>query len=232
MKVLSVLLASVVAVTPIARAAEPDHLVPVFPYPGDQEDARYSNELRSRFKLDSVFFAQMVVRPSFHSEYVVRLHGQKEDNHFTTANQFFLTYSIADKNIWYSMREDNDKKRKEKVKISTTTAEIPKALALRIQQLWEQMLLRTRYREQDVISSHEMERIIGTDGTIFEFAVWNAYGKTWSPDERLSPLLLVELGESLVGYCKAIPGERPAATNEIENKATQLEQYLNEHPFN
>lgn len=226
-----VFLASVLAVTQIARAAEPDHLVPVHPYLGDDMLARYDHQLRSRFKLDSSFFAQMVVRPSFHSEYVVRLHGKKEDKHFTMTNQFFLTYSIADKEIWYSMPENNDKKRQEKVKISTTTAEIPKALAIRIQQLWEQMLLRTRYREQDVISSHEMERIIGTDGTTFEFAVWNAYGETWSPDERLSPLLLVELGESLVGYCKAIPGERPAATKEIENKAAQLEQYLNEHPF-
>jgi hypothetical protein len=229
MRIRFVLLASVLALTPIARATEPDHLVPIDPYPGDPL-APYYNQLRSRFKLDSSFFAQMMVRPSFHKEFVVRLHGRKEDTSFTATNQFFLTYSIADKEIWYSMRENHDKKGQEKIKISTTTADIPKALAIRIQQLWEQMLLRTRYREQDVVSSHEVERIIGTDGVTFEFAVWNAYGETWSPEERMSPLLLVELGESLVGYCKAAPGERPAATKEIENKAAQLEQYLNEHP--
>jgi len=173
----------------------------------------------------------MVVRPSFHSEYVVRLHGTKEDNHFTTTNQFFLTYSIADTAIWYSMPWNSDKRRQEKVKISSITAEIPKALAIQIQQLWEQMLLRTRYREQDVISSREVERVIGTDGVTYEFAVWNACGKTWSPEERMSPRLLVELGESLVAYCRIASGERPAAMKEIENKAVQLEQYLNDHPF-
>jgi hypothetical protein len=211
----------------ITRAGEPDHLLPVAPYEGGQL-ARYSKQLNSHLKLEAAVFAQLVVRPSFDPELVVRLHGKKGDNDFDSTSQFFLTYSVADKNIWYSMSENGRGKKSDKVKVSTITTEIPKPLAIRIERLWEQMLLRTRYREQDVRSSGD--RVIGTDGTTFEFSAWNAYGETWSPEERLSPLLFVELGASLVDYCKATSGDRPAAAKEIENKAAQLEQYLNEHP--
>ena len=198
---------------------EPDHLVPVDPYP-DGWCIRYNDQIRSRFKLDSFFFAQMVVRPSFSGEYVVRLHGGKDDNNITTAEKFFLTYSAADKNIWYSMPENNDKKKQQKVTIAVTSVEFPKPLTKRIYQLWQRMLLRTRYPEQ---SSR------GADGTTFEFGIWCVYGETWSPDERKSPLLFVELGDSLIGYCKAAPAERPAAAKEVEDKATQLDKYLDEH---
>ena len=75
-----------------AVSHEPDHLVPVNPYPGDWH-VRYSDQLQSRFKLATFFFAQMVVRPSFSGEYVIRLHGAKDDNQFDTASKFFLTYS-------------------------------------------------------------------------------------------------------------------------------------------
>jgi hypothetical protein len=227
MRIPLIIFLSVLTLAPIAEAGEPDHLLPLDPYPGGRH-ARYCDQLISRFKLGSPFFAELVVRPSFDPEFVVRLHGKKEDKSFDTTNQFFLTYSIADKNIWYSMPENGDGRKQKKVKISTATVEIPKPLAVRIERLWEQMLLRTRYREQDVSSS--VERVIGTDGTTFEFSVWNAYGQTWSPEERLSPLLFVELGASLVDYCKATPPDQPAAAKQIESKSAQLEQYLNEHP--
>lgn len=198
---------------------EPDHLVPVDPYPGDWH-IRYSDQIRSRFKLAPFFFAQMVVCPSFSGEYVVRLHGAKDDNDINTTERFFLTYSAADKSIWCSMPENNDKKKQQKVSIAVTTVEFPKPLAKQIYQLWRRMLLLTRYPEQDST---------GNDGTTFEFGVWCVYGETWSPNERKSPLLFVELGDSLIGYCKAAPAERPAAAKEVEDKAARLEKYLNEH---
>lgn len=210
---------SALAADELPTSHEPDHLVPVDPYP-DGWRVRYNDQIRSRFKLDSFFFAQMVVRPSFSGEYVVRLHGGKDDNNISTTEKFFLTYSAADKNIWYSMPENNDKKKQQKVTIAVTSVEFPKPLAKRIYQLWQRMLLRTRYPEQSSL---------GADGTTFEFGIWCVYGETWSPDKRKSPLLFVELGDSLIGYCKAAPAERSAAAKEVEDKATQLDKYLDEY---
>jgi hypothetical protein len=239
MKIHLVFLTSIIALSSIVHATdeaspipEPDHLKPVglYQYQNDLL-TRYRNQIRSRLKLDSYFFAQMLVMPSFGNEFVVRLHGKaKGEDDFTRASQFFLTYSVADQSIWYSMPENNGNHRQGKVKISSSSDEIAKPLATRLLRLWEQMLLRTRYREQDVVSSREGEGIVGTDGTTFEFAVWNARGETWSPEQRKSPLLLVEIGESLVKYCNAKPQEKPDAMKEIETKAAQLEEYLTEHP--
>jgi hypothetical protein len=150
------------------------------------------------------------------------LHGDaKNPWDVSAAEKLLLSHSIGDKSIWYSMPENNDKKKQQKVSISTTTADFPKALGARVHKLWERMLRRTRYPE---------EPNAGLDGTTYEFAMWCVYGETWSPQERKSPLLFIELGDSLIGYCKATPAERPAAAKTIEDKAAQLEKYLDEHP--
>ena len=218
------------AVTIDARPAEEprvvlehDHLVPVNPYWGDWHD-RYTKELQSLLKLDSnsYFFAQMVVRPSFSGEYAIRLHGAKGDTNIEETEKLFLTYSAASTNIFYAMAENNEKNKQQKVTIAHTTFELPKPLATRIYELWSRMLLRTRFPE----GSKEA----GDDGTTYEFGIWCRYGETWSPQERKSPLLFVELGESLISYCKATSAERPAAAKEIETRAAELETYLTAHP--
>jgi|GEM_PF-2640527 len=204
---------------------EPEHLQPVNPYP-DAWLVRYTNQLRSRFKLDfphSFFFAQMLVMPSFTPEYVVQLRDAKGEQDIAKAEKLLLTYSVADKSIWSSMPENRQfqkDKKQQRVNITVKTVEFPKPLAAQISQLWKRMLHQTRYEFKDAE---------GADGTTYEFGVWRAYGETWSPHERKSPLLLVEIGESLIGYCKAAPADRPAAEKEIENRAALLEKYLNEH---
>jgi hypothetical protein len=234
---LAVILAVLFTSARIGYAGDPDHLVPVDPHPDDWL-VGYENALRSRLKLDDSYFAQMLVMPSFEGEFVLRLHGTTNDKHFSEATRVFVTYTVADKNIAYSLpprlefrfpgwRKD---RKKERIRISTTTAEVSKELATRVLRLWEQMLVRTRYEQQSVVSTEDVERIIRMDGTTFEFSALNAYGETWSPQERLSPLLLVELGASLIDYAKAPVSERSAALKQIENKATELEQYLSEHP--
>ncbi len=132
----------------------------------------------------------MVVRPSFSFEYAVRLHGAKGDNEIDRAAKFFLTYSAADKTIWYSMPENRlgqKDKRQQKVKITEKTGEFPKPLATRVMQLFQRMIQQTSYGVGEE----------GADGTTYEFGIGRAYGETWSPRERKSPLLFVELGESL-----------------------------------
>jgi hypothetical protein len=200
---------------------EPDHLVPVDPHPGEWS-TRYTADLRSRLKLDRYFFAQMVVRPSFSGEYAVQLHGSEDEGHlpFELATKFFLTWSAAGESIWYASPENNEAHQQKAVTVTTTTAELPKPLATRIAQMWRRMLLQTHYPEEEAT---------GLDGVVWEFGAWGRYGETWSPSQRKSPLLLIELGDSLIRYCKAAPAERTAAAKEIEKKAAQLEEYLNKH---
>ena len=154
------------------------------------------------------------------AEYVVRLHGNKDDRDIAAAEKCFLTYSIADKSIWYSMPENNDEKIQKEVAVSVSTVEFPKPLAKRLEQLWARMLQRSRY--PDVSNAR-------SDGTTYEFGMCGMYGETWSPQERKSPLLFVELGQALVAYCKAAPSDRPSAEESIEKKAAQLTKYLNAH---
>lgn len=237
MKLAVIVLPCVVALARVARAGDPDHLVPVDPHP-DEWSVGYSNALQSRLKLRGDYFAQMLVMPSFEGEFAVQLHGKKDDTFLSEAPQVFVTYSIADKNIAYSLPPRlefrvpgwRENRKKERIRVSTSSAEIPKDLATRVLRLWEDMLLRTRYEEQSVVSTRDVERIIRMDGTSFEFSARNAYGETWSPQEPSSPLLLVELGATLIEYAKAAVGDRPGAIKHIEDKATELERYLSEHP--
>ncbi len=120
------------------------------------------------------------------------------------------------------MPENNEEKKQKKVKAATVAVDFPKELAGRVQQLWKRLLLRMRYPE---------EPSRGLDGETYEFTVDGMYGETWSPQERKSPLLFVELGESLIAYGKANPEGRSAAAKAIEDKAAELEKYLDEHPL-
>ena len=227
----------VLALTRVARAGDPDHLVPVEAHP-DEWSVSYFHTLRTRLKLHRDYFMQMLVMPSFEGEYAVQVHGTKDQRYLSEAEHVFVTYSAADKNIAYSLpprlefrspgwRAD---RKKERIHVTTESAEIAKELARRVLRLWEQMLLRTRYEEQSVISSESVERVIRTDGTSFEFSTPNASGETWYPEKPLSPTLLAELGWCLIHYCKAPPGDRPGWAKQIEDKAGELERYLSEHP--
>jgi hypothetical protein len=226
MTIRCLILTSVLMLPVIAKAEDkvhilkgPDHLVPVNPYPGNWS-VRYNDELHSRLNLDSSFLAQMVVKPSFSGEYAVRLLGSQDINPLDTSKKFYLTYAAASKNIWYSMPKNNNQKKQLKVSISFTKVEIFEPLAVRIQQLWKRMLYQTHYFETNGVV---------VDGVIYEFGIWHHYGEAHSPQERKSPWLFIELGESLITFCKAAPEERPNAAKEIENKAAQLEKYLNKH---
>ena len=85
MKIAQILLLTLLLELPLhAEAAdeqppmpEPDHLVPVNPYPGGW-NIRYMDEIRTQFKLPREFYLQMLVLPSFNPEYVIRMHGIAE----------------------------------------------------------------------------------------------------------------------------------------------------------
>src|SRR5262245_2786580 len=88
---------------PLVRE-EPDHLTPVDPYPGSWT-GRYRAQIRSRLKLESRAFVQMIARPGASPEFAVRLAGVENLFDFKANEKFRLTYASADKNIWASMPE-------------------------------------------------------------------------------------------------------------------------------
>ncbi len=56
------------------------------------------------------------------------LHGASQDLEFAQASKFFLSYYVAEKNIWYSMPENNEEKKQRDVSVSVTTVEFPSEL--------------------------------------------------------------------------------------------------------
>lgn len=196
---------------------EPDHLNPVHPYRSDLS-VRYANQLRERFGLDSHFYFRMLVRPSFDAEYAVSLSGDERYHPWKIDSDTKLTlkYVVADKSIWFAMPDNNDEKTQKDVNVTVQTTEMPMALALRLIELWDHMLQGTRYSPD----------VGGLDGVTYEFAIWQRFGETWSPHHQKSPLLFVELGESLVELCNAPPENRDFAVKKVEEKAVKLETYL------
>ncbi|MEI7909599.1 MAG: hypothetical protein WCK77_08195 [Verrucomicrobiota bacterium] len=201
---------------------EPDHLVPVDPYPNDWR-VRYTNVLHSLIKAKPFFFAQMETRPTFSGESSLQLHGEDGVSEFSKAKHFFLTYTEADTNIWYSMPENSNDGKKGPVNVTITTVPISKAVASRLCEIWNEMLMRTRIPKEEAT---------GLDGVTIEFATPRGYGKTWTPTELKSPLLLVKLGESLIQYCKATEDNRASLMKDVETKAADIEMYLKEHAPN
>ncbi|MEO7097859.1 MAG: hypothetical protein ABI162_00750 [Luteolibacter sp.] len=162
----------------------------------------------------------MVLRPSFDGESSLILHGGEQRQEFSATEKFFLTYSLAEKNLWYSMPENNEEKKQKEINVTVTTVPVPKPMAVRLCSIWNRMILRTRV---------PVTSVNGFDGISIEFATQRGYGETWTPMQRKSPLLFVELGESLIDYCKASEEDRKAKLKKVSQKAGKLENYLDAH---
>lgn len=201
---------------------EPDHLLPVDPYPGEA-GTLYRKALYSKFGLDRFHVARMLVTPSDKGESVVDLVGDVKSFDFKSSKNFSLICVKADQSIWESFPQNNEEGVRKPVETQTSRADVPFELARKLFGLWERMILRSRYSK---------DWAPGGDGTYIEFFIQIGHGMIWNPKERKSPLLAVELGESLMGYCEAPPEQREAKLQEVRGKAELLEKYLDEHPLN
>ncbi len=204
------------------RAAEqcrPDHLTPVDPYPGDWH-VRYTDLVHKHLLPPYRFFAAMIVRPSFEGEYSVVLHGTKEDYEldWNKTQKLFVSHFAAEKNIWYSMPENNSEKEQKEIKVIVKTTEIPKPVAKRMNGLFIRMLQGTRYFQDDAIY---------VDGTTFEFTSGGMYGQ--SRLQCSSTTLLARLGLSMMDYCDSAEHDRKAYLGDIVEAASNLEAYLKTH---
>ena len=203
-----------------ARMSGPDHLLPL-----DNDDPEwrrpYVAKLNAKLKPEDFAFARMMCRPSFEGESLVFIHGGEKDRELEKTEKFQVTARIAHESIWYSLPDHNEEKKDKEVTISTSTAPLEKALAVRLVKVWNQMLERTRKPDEDTA---------GLDGVTFEFSVPGKVGETWSPGEGVSPGMLVQVGTVLREYAAAKPGEREALTKELKARVLKLEKYLAEHP--
>ena len=162
----------------------------------------------------------MIVRPSFEGEYSIVLHGTKEDYDldWDKTAKVFVSHLTAEKNIWYSMPENNSEKEQKEIKIATRTTEIPKSVAKRVQGLFLRMLEKTRYFHDDAIY---------LDGTDWEFTAGGMYGE--SRVQCTSTFLLARLGLSMMDYCDSAEQQRKAYLGDIEEAASNLEKYMKSH---
>jgi hypothetical protein len=203
-----------------SAASESYCLRPVDPYPGDWH-IRYTNELHKRIEPPIHTFAQMRVQPAFEGEYSVSVHGEPDNFYFWQATKCFVSYYAADKNIWYSMPENNEEKKQREVSVATATVDIPLPLAKRIYTVWHKMLVKTRYADKEFDAT--------PDPTGVEFSSEFCYAQTSYPAPCKSAGMLIELGERLVEYCKAPPEKRAAATKALQAQAAALEDFLKHH---
>jgi hypothetical protein len=197
----------------------PDHLTPVDPYPGGSK-VRYTDLVHKHLLPRCAFFAAMIVGPSFEGEFSVVLHGTKEDYELAWDKmpKVFVSHFAAEKNIWYSMPENNSEKKQKEIKIITRTTEIPKALATRVQRLFLAMLEKTRYFHDEAIY---------LDGTSWEFTAGGMYGE--SRLQCTSTSLLARLGLSMMDYCDSSEQQQKGYLGDIEEAASNLEKYMESH---
>ncbi len=192
---------------------EPDHLVPLDPYPA-RWHTKYTKLYRRKLKVPKRHEAAvMVYRPSFEGEECLVIH-ESEGNE----PSFTLIHTRADQNIWYSMPENSDDGERKRVVVTGREVPVPRELGERICRVWDRMLRGVRYPVPD-------EEPGGADGVSIEFWRHRMYGRAWSPSGG-APKGLVDLGRSLVEYCEAPADRRAEALKEIEKRCQVLERYL------
>lgn len=194
----------------------PDHLIPIDPYPGDWRIA-YTKQLTKYLGLDEVYLARMIVRPSFGAEYSMRIHGNAKSYAIESSKEFFVTCTISDESIWYSMPDNNSEKIQKPIKPKSFEASIPAETARRVCAVWNEMIFRTRYTRDGGG---------GLDGVTIEFASRYGHGEAWSPTDGTSPALLQNLGERLIAYCKAPTEEQMKFLDAVHISAAKLETRL------
>ncbi len=205
----------------VGGGPEPDHLLPVDPYPGESGNL-YRKALYEKLGLDRFHVARMLITPADQAESVIDLVGDVKSFDFKSSKSFSLICVKADKSIWESFPQNNDEGVRKHVETRICRADMPTELAAKLYGLWERMVLRSRYAK---------DWAPGEDGTYIEFFIQVGHGMIWNPKDRKSPLLGVELGESMMAYCEATPEQREEKLKDVRAKADSLEKYLNEHPL-
>jgi hypothetical protein len=205
----------ILGAVPTHLMAEHDSLMPSLNVDKDWE-RDYSALLNKHFKLDQAFEARMLIESN--RESVVSLH-RKDDPMLG----YILTYrSVSPESkssIWGCVPRPKSPTTSKEVKIYERTASLPKELGDRLVAVWSLMMNR--------VSNHTS---YGLDGATYVFSTKEKTAETWSPRERKSPLLFVELGRSLMDYCRTERARRHLAGKDVWAALTAWEDYLKKNP--
>lgn len=178
---------------------QPNHLTPIGP-----RDA-YDQRLAKHLFLTSGQFGRFIARPSFGAESCVSIHAEsskaarrEHGGRWAVPDEekkYFITVTRASESLYYSMAENNTKKKTKKVKVTRVDREISLELAIAIQRVWGRLLQHTRYPARASAS---------LDGIAYEFSVWvrglgYLYGETRSPEGGL-PAEITSLGSELATF--------------------------------
>jgi hypothetical protein len=168
---------------------------------------------------------RMIVEPAFAPEYSVSVYSRPSASR---PRRYFVTYMTADQNLWQTTDAGRHPKAAEAAKIRRVDCEIPASTAYLLRQAWIQMLSGSQrprpMREEDAARS--------TDATIAEFSIRLAHGETLYGEfaVELPPgqktRRLVELGGTLVDYCKANSADRQTIAAKLDRNATRLFEML------
>jgi hypothetical protein len=167
----------------------------------------------------------MMVEPAFAVEYSVSVYSRPSTDR---QRRYFVTYVTADRNLWQATDAGRHAKEAEAAKIRRVDCEIPSSAAHLARQAWIQMLSGSQrprpMRKEDAARS--------TDATIAEFSIQWSHGKTLYgefpvelPSGRKTRAL-IELGDTLINYCKAKPAHRQTIAAKFERDATRLLEIL------
>jgi hypothetical protein len=139
--------------------------------------------------------ASLVCLPAFAPEWALWLVGARKAG-------FWVLLIEADKNIWYSTR--NDSGMLHSPSVTKRHNKLPMELGTAICDIWSRVLSQTRYSKESQIAA--------CDGIEYHFAysrrsIGSMAGKAWSPGETTAPGKLVALSNNLREYVQ--DGEHP-----------------------
>src|SRR5262245_30595005 len=168
---------------------------------------------------------RMMVEPAFAPEYSVSVYSRPSAS---GPRKYFVTYLTADRNLSQTTDAGGHANEAEAAKIRRVDCEISASAAHLTRQVWTQMLS----GGQRPAPMQQEDAARSTDARIAEFSIQLPHDKILAgefpvelPSGRKTRTL-VELGDTLVDYCKAKSADRQTIAAKLERTATRLLETL------
>jgi hypothetical protein len=232
-----------------ARDNSPDHLVPEQSvYFGPKYDVEYESRVIAvlRGAFDADVRVRMIAEPSFQPEYTVGLSEDAGEYRIFALEPAVPLYSyqiledlergaIASVGKSGEMKSEIAKLRStlpadyHDVKVNRCQTSVDSRLGGRLIDVWQRMLLQTRFEGDPDDKAPETETI-RMDGEDFHFSMRSRFGalegKTWSPSLPSKPAKLVEIAETMRAYCTRRDDKTIAR---LSKRVDALLEELNKH---
>jgi hypothetical protein len=193
-----------------------DHLLPV----KTNEDARYRELLKKLLCPTPFDCGRLIVEPPFqYGEESISVYSKGTEE----KDRYCVSYLVASDSLRDVSDDGTNVERAQRVKIARIDAELPPTTAKLTKQVWKRMLFGSQAPRD---WQHAPEKYYG-DPTIAEFSI-QFDSKVIRGQAPMIPELgkktkaFSQIGELLIGYCKAKADKRETILAEIDAKARQL----------